>query len=468
MPIVLSAPAKRKNASDEEEVQKVLDAMLARLAPTMKPTKQRKVKPLRPLPVPPPPLPPSLVSAALAEGEMIPEGQVVLVVTPEGALARASYRTMTSGATHLKDTLKVHGFKFYPSHANAWAFVGPFPTSAFKLLSLALEKRGLTVKRVGFNPRSRKTSLPPMRNNGDAKLRAVYSPANMAWIVFFGDTPTNVAGSNYFETKEELVALLRSLGLRMKSDGEIVMAKAPAKRANGSRSVADPVAARELELYIENERNLVGPGNSIGANIMRMLAGRIVRGTYDSTKAWKAWVPLVTEGAKRYKREFGPINANKATRDAVATRLSEAFEGEIRVGALDPMKLLGARNNRGMPVAQGNQMPQTRSNSSTAVPPLSKWEKGDYAYVVSGSGMLRGQQLVIQNLSSVGSAWVAYTRSASRPNHVSVALADDAGTGFYGMTEDGLRREYSRFSHATPGAARAVLVKASRWYGSRR
>jgi hypothetical protein len=114
-------------------------------------------------------------------------------------------------------------------------------------------------------------------------------------------------------------------------------------RNNGSRSVVDTVAARELELYIENERNLVGPGNTMGANIMRMLAGRIVRGTYDSTKAWKAWSPLVTEGAKRYKREHGPLNASKATRDAVATRLSEAFEAEVRVGALDPMKLLGAR-----------------------------------------------------------------------------------------------------------------------------
>ena len=118
--------------------------------------------------------------------------------------------------------------------------------------------------------------------------------------------------------------------------------KAPARR-NGSRSTVDPVAARELELYIENEANLVGPGNSLGANIMRMLAGRIVRGTYDSTKAWKAWVPLTTEGAKRYKREIGPINASKATRDAVATRLSEAFESEVRSGGLDPMKLLGKR-----------------------------------------------------------------------------------------------------------------------------
>jgi hypothetical protein len=114
-------------------------------------------------------------------------------------------------------------------------------------------------------------------------------------------------------------------------------------RNNGSRSTVDPVAARELELYIENEANLVGPGNSLGANIMRMLAGRIVRGTYDSTKAWRAWVPLTTEGAKRYKREIGPINASKATRDAVATRLSEAFESEVRSGGIDPMKLLGKR-----------------------------------------------------------------------------------------------------------------------------
>jgi hypothetical protein len=74
-----------------------------------------------------------------------------------------------------------------------------------------------------------------------------------------------------------------------------------------------------------------------------MLAARIVRGTYDNTKAWKAWSPLVAEGAKRYKREIGSLNASKATRDAVATRLSEAFEGAVRSGALNPMKLLGAR-----------------------------------------------------------------------------------------------------------------------------
>lgn len=130
------------------------------------------------------------------------------------------------------------------------------------------------------------------------------------------------------------------------SDGEEGVYKASevssvSARRNGSRSVVDPVAARELELYIENEASLIGPGNTLGANIMRMLAGRIVRGTYDGTKAWKAWVPLTTEGAKRYKREIGSLNASKATRDAVATRLSEAFESEVRSGALNPMKLLG-------------------------------------------------------------------------------------------------------------------------------
>jgi len=179
--------------------------------------------------------------------------------------------------------------------------------------------------------------------------------------LYFG-TPSSQTWAGTFATREQA---------RYKADellgeyGEpshgvhIVAARAPAKRKNarraalppmrnnGSRSVVDAVAARELELYVENEASLIGPGNTLGANVMRMLAARIVRGTYDNTKAWKAWSPLVAEGAKRYKREIGPINASKATRDAVATRLSEAFEGAVRSGGLDPMKLLGARRNPG-------------------------------------------------------------------------------------------------------------------------
>lgn len=164
-------------------------------------------------------------------------------------------------------------------------------------------------------------------------------------VAVFGERARlKASGGNYVDEHGEVV--LRPVTAAKKAPAKRKNARKaslPPMRNNGSRSTVDPVAARELELYIENEANLVGPGNSLGANIMRMLAGRIVRGTYDSTKAWRAWVPLTTEGAKRYKREIGPINASKATRDAVATRLSEAFESEVRSGGIDPMKLLGKR-----------------------------------------------------------------------------------------------------------------------------
>ena len=233
------------------------------------------------------------------------------------------------------------------------------------------------------------------------------------------------------------------------SDGEEGVYKASevssvSARRNGSRSVVDAVAARELELYIENEASLIGPGNTLGANIMRMLAGRIVRGTYDGTKAWKAWVPLATEGAKRYKREIGSLNASKATRDAVATRLSEAFESEVRSGALDPMKLLGARKN-----PSGREI----------VPPLSEWKKGDYEYSVRGRKGHGNTEYVIRNFSSTGgSAWVPLALYGN--GNMSVVHTGVTGTHFVLTTENAVSREYSLYKHATPGAARAALVKA--------
>lgn len=126
--------------------------------------------------------------------------------------------------------------------------------------------------------------------------------------------------------------------------------KAPAKRKNGAKSVADPVAAHELELYIENEPALVAGANSLGKLIMRNLSRMILRGTYDSTKAWKAWMPLADEGAKRYTREYGDrfgtnSNFNKATREMVANSLAEAFESDVRLGAISPEALVGAVAN---------------------------------------------------------------------------------------------------------------------------
>lgn len=157
----------------------------------------------------------------------------------------------------------------------------------------------------------------------------------------------------------------------------------PKKRMNGAKSVADPVAARELELYIENEGALVAAANSMGRMIMRNLAGMITRGTYDSTKAWKAWMPLADEGAKRYTREYGDRFGtvfNKATREMVANRLAEAFESEVRTGAINLATLLAPRANRRTRKNAGssadtfaravaNEMAKLRGYNSTATAP---------------------------------------------------------------------------------------------------
>lgn len=42
-----------------------------------------------------------------------------------------------------------------------------------------------------------------------------WSPVNSAWIVFYGDRPSSLAGSNYFATKAELKQALASLGLKL-------------------------------------------------------------------------------------------------------------------------------------------------------------------------------------------------------------------------------------------------------------
>jgi len=450
----------------------------------------------------------------------VPREGITLVVTPEGAVARGSFNTMSGGVIPV---LRSHGFIWFPQE-RAWAFLGSFDAAHFRALGDSLSSWGVEVRRVGFEEspaaaaarehhaariaqveaqRAAQAEAQRLQALAHASVRSAGIPQGLRealaeagtseYGVTLVVTPEGAVakgaygamgrGANdmlkahgftwlpqekvwlflgFFDTAHfrALADDLASRRIKVHRLGFNPRRKAPAKRKNGSRSVVDTVAARELELYIENERNLVGPGNSMGANIMRMLSGRIVRGTYDSTKAWKAWVPLVTEGAKRYKREHGAINASKATRDAVATRLSEAFEAEVRAGAIDPMKLLGARTNRGtLSVAQGNQMPQTRRNPSgrEIVPPLAQWQKGDFVYSVRGRKGHGNTEYVIQNFSPTGSAWVAL---AVTHGHVSVVYTGITGTHFVGTTPEAVAREYSSYKYATPGAARAALVKA--------
>lgn len=93
----------------------------------------------------------------------------------------------------------------------------------------------------------------------------------------------------------------------------------------------DQHAARELELYIENDGQLYRQQHE---PIIKNLTRKAERGVYDSRKAVKLFMYLVDNGAKKYVKEFGDPSFpwhkmfDKATRLAVAESLRDTFEGE--------------------------------------------------------------------------------------------------------------------------------------------
>lgn len=111
--------------------------------------------------------------------------------------------------------------------------------------------------------------------------------------------------------------------------------RAPAApRAPRAREPVDEHAATELQLYIENDYELVGADNSLGKNIERMLMKKVAKGKFQVLPSVKAWMYLIDAGAKKYAKEFGdgehayPRMFNKPTREKVATIWARDFAQE--------------------------------------------------------------------------------------------------------------------------------------------
>lgn len=121
--------------------------------------------------------------------------------------------------------------------------------------------------------------------------------------------------------------------------GKYSVLKGNLMERNGLATVADPTAARELSLYIENEYSLVGAPNSIAKSIDANLRRKCANGSYDPALAPKAWQHLIDAGAKKYEREFGDSSPifNAATRRAVAAEFADAWENENRSLLSDSM-----------------------------------------------------------------------------------------------------------------------------------
>ncbi len=115
--------------------------------------------------------------------------------------------------------------------------------------------------------------------------------------------------------------------------------RAKARRRNPGS--ADGTAARELELFIVNDGDLHRHQTQ---PIIKNLAKKMVKGTYDAAKAVKLWGYLADSGAQKYTKEIGGEYGkhsgngsygafNKPTRTATAKSLADYYLDDVKEAA---------------------------------------------------------------------------------------------------------------------------------------
>lgn len=100
------------------------------------------------------------------------------------------------------------------------------------------------------------------------------------------------------------------------------------------REEADEVAARELLLYLDNERDIYDQKKLIAANLLRKIKKKV----YSHTRAVDAWAYIVERAAKKYAKEFSSSERDwsmifvPATRDLVTRELADRWYENARAG----------------------------------------------------------------------------------------------------------------------------------------
>lgn len=94
---------------------------------------------------------------------------------------------------------------------------------------------------------------------------------------------------------------------------------------------ADEHAAKELELYVENDGQLY---RQMFQPIVKNLANKMAKGEYVPERGVKAFRYLIDEGARKYVKEFGSGERifTPATREMVARIFERSFRGEWEAG----------------------------------------------------------------------------------------------------------------------------------------
>jgi hypothetical protein len=160
---------------------------------------------------------------------------------------------------------------------------------------------------------------------GNPKKRKHHGRASVSYV------PKVVA------TEAEARSLSRSTGERVRftaaHGGFVDPPGLRLTRPNPRAAELDEHAARELELYIENDYPLVGAPNSQGKQIEKNLEQKVKKGTFDFEKSIKLWEYLIEAGAKKYSKEFSigsdwAASFSPATRRYVAQRFAQSFADE--------------------------------------------------------------------------------------------------------------------------------------------
>lgn len=143
------------------------------------------------------------------------------------------------------------------------------------------------------------------------------------------------------------------------------------KKSSNPGGPLDTHAARELELYVENDAQL---HRSQEQPIQKNLITKMARGVYNHTGAVKLYGYLMESGAKKYAKEYSGGSDwhqifSPATRKEVAERFAKSFETEAKLGNYDhmlPKKYAGWSGKVNPRIPNGRMVPaQIKHNGKT-------------------------------------------------------------------------------------------------------
>ena len=141
-------------------------------------------------------------------------------------------------------------------------------------------------------------------------------------------------------------ALLKKLGLQAKTKGDVTTVTGNNAKINKllktmkmakddegyavveslNLEAVDKDMVIELKLYIENDGDLY---KQRIIPIVKNIQKKMKSGKYDHKKAPKLWMYLVTDGAKKYAKEFPGVKFGKPERLAVAQEFADEYKDEI-------------------------------------------------------------------------------------------------------------------------------------------